>query len=343
MASRKIKKKTTLKDIAEKTGFSVSTVSQILNNKDNNYCSQKNKDLVFRIAKELNYQPNIGYRIMVGEKTNTVAIVCSNSIRLQESAYRELTLKLIGGLEEKGYASFVVTMCSDGGKNKEKLLELIGRGCSVFIFLGTPVAHNELEQMVVDRELNYISYDSHSFKRRINTNRNMATKKFIRNFIESGFAEFRLIFAPYSDVTENCLKVLYELFPNESPVALRNKYYRPLDKHHLFPKNALKHFYDLGFDMAKSLYKNEPEINAFVCINDYVASGVMGFLKKRGKLLGKDVAVSGYNCIDAFRLGLLPICSASINIDKICNLLIDNCFCDDDLDIACSPQIHIVG
>ena len=65
-----------LKSIACRCGLSVSTVSQILNGR-RNYCSEEQIARVRKLAAEMGYQPNIGYKIMVGEKTRTVAILFS--------------------------------------------------------------------------------------------------------------------------------------------------------------------------------------------------------------------------------------------------------------------------
>lgn len=47
----------TIKDIARRTGFSVTTVSLVLNNKAPNI-SKETKDIIFSAVKELNYRPN---------------------------------------------------------------------------------------------------------------------------------------------------------------------------------------------------------------------------------------------------------------------------------------------
>ena len=68
--------KVTLKHVAAAANLAVPTVSQILNGR-RNYCSEEQIARVRKLAAEMGYQPNIGYKIMVGEKTRTVAILFS--------------------------------------------------------------------------------------------------------------------------------------------------------------------------------------------------------------------------------------------------------------------------
>jgi DNA-binding LacI/PurR family transcriptional regulator len=107
-----------LKDIAEKAGVSITTVSRVLNNKSSNIpVSQNTKDRVKIIAKELNYQPNANARALVSNQTKIIALV------LPEDTGSFFN-KVIQGIEEfvkkKGYR---LILCTTGFEPPEKVIE----------------------------------------------------------------------------------------------------------------------------------------------------------------------------------------------------------------------------
>lgn len=67
----------TLKDIAEKTGLSVPTVSRILNPRNGHIpAKQETINKVKQIAKSINYTPNAQARSLATNKTGNIALIC---------------------------------------------------------------------------------------------------------------------------------------------------------------------------------------------------------------------------------------------------------------------------
>ena len=63
----------TLKDVAKASGLTVGTVSRVLNNRG--YISDKTREKVYQVMKELNYQPNEMARSLSKQKNNTIGII----------------------------------------------------------------------------------------------------------------------------------------------------------------------------------------------------------------------------------------------------------------------------
>lgn len=68
----------TLKDVANETGLTVSTVSRILNNRG--YISEKSRARVYAAMKKLNYQPNEAARSLIKRRTNTIGVIVPHII-----------------------------------------------------------------------------------------------------------------------------------------------------------------------------------------------------------------------------------------------------------------------
>ncbi|HHW22765.1 MAG TPA: LacI family transcriptional regulator [Clostridiaceae bacterium] len=66
-------KQVTIKEIAEKTGFSVNTVSRALSNRGE--IKKETADLIRQKAKEMGYLPNLLARGLSGKRTNTIGLI----------------------------------------------------------------------------------------------------------------------------------------------------------------------------------------------------------------------------------------------------------------------------
>ncbi len=64
---------TTLKDVAEKVGVSVTTVSRVLNGRG--AISEKTKARVYKVMKELNYSPNEMARSLSGKNSHLIGLI----------------------------------------------------------------------------------------------------------------------------------------------------------------------------------------------------------------------------------------------------------------------------
>lgn len=89
----------TLKDIADRVGISVPTVSKILNNKSQKCASEKTQDLVWQAVRALGYTPNIHARKVASisnvTKVNVIAIcMCREQELFFSNYYNDVLEKL---------------------------------------------------------------------------------------------------------------------------------------------------------------------------------------------------------------------------------------------------------
>lgn len=105
--------KTTIYQVAEKAGVSISTVSKVINNTGR--ISEETRKKVKRIMKELNFQPSVVASALTGKQTKTIGFLISD---ISNPFYAEVARKVENRSRELG---FHVMMCStDNEEEKEK-------------------------------------------------------------------------------------------------------------------------------------------------------------------------------------------------------------------------------
>lgn len=104
-----MKKKVTLRDIAEEAGVSVATVSYILNNRDDQCISEATRNKVLQIVNLYGYQLNFSAKAISGGKSNIVAIYLGHgSFALQRAENMLLVRRLAKHLKDSGLMLRVV-------------------------------------------------------------------------------------------------------------------------------------------------------------------------------------------------------------------------------------------
>lgn len=97
----------TLKDVAERVGVSITTVSRVLNGKGS--ISQKTKDRVFSAMKELDYFPNEMARSLSNKNSHLIGLIVPY---IDHAFFSVLTAAIEEACYEAGYKLF---FCTSGG------------------------------------------------------------------------------------------------------------------------------------------------------------------------------------------------------------------------------------
>jgi LacI family transcriptional regulator len=111
----------TIKDIAQATGFSVTTVSRALNGYDD--VSEHTRLIIRKTAEQLNYIPNILARTLVTKKSKTIGLLVSDLKR--ESSKDNFVFSVLCGVSEyvakKDYEMILLSTSTSRQKNKNFL------------------------------------------------------------------------------------------------------------------------------------------------------------------------------------------------------------------------------
>ena len=339
MANAVKSRRVTLKAVAQAAKVSLPTASQILNNKANNYCSEEKKRLVRRVAKELNYQPNFGYKVMCGHKTNTIALICSSSVTLAEEHIKDLLLSLMIKFEELGHSVYTSVMTASAKGNIDKINSLISRGCSGFVLLGAPYGSEAIEQIFIQNNLEYINYGLGT-KRRVVTDPSYAVKCYIEDLLRTGRDNFKLL-TTVGNSSFSRFDGLFQAFPDVKRKQLMDKYISPVEYESFKVHRDINILFNIGYVKTKAVFEADRTLQGIIYHSDYFALGGAKYLTEVGCRIGEDIKLYGYNNVNAVKLAPCPISTAYHDIDKFCKVITRQLFKNGEFEIIINPKVII--
>ncbi|HKM04180.1 MAG TPA: LacI family DNA-binding transcriptional regulator [Lachnospiraceae bacterium] len=105
----------TIKDVAERAGVSIATVSRIMNKPD--VVSEKTQKKVYKVMEELNYQPNAMARALQQKKSNIIGLV----LPMIDYAFFS---RLTDAIEEECHSYGYKLMLCKSGEHEEREKEM---------------------------------------------------------------------------------------------------------------------------------------------------------------------------------------------------------------------------
>lgn len=122
-----------IEDVAERAGVSVTTVSRVLNNRG--YISEKTRNKVYQVMKELNYQPNEMARALFRRKSNMIGLIIP---AVSHPFFSELAYYLEYYADQKGYKLLLCNSNRDIAKER-KYIEMLKKNQVDAIIMGSSV------------------------------------------------------------------------------------------------------------------------------------------------------------------------------------------------------------
>ena len=115
-------KRVTLKDLAEKTGFTINTVSRAL--KDKHDISRKTKEIVLKTAEVMGYVVDTAASSMRSGQTHTIAVIIGD---IANPFFGYLVRDIETVAKKSGYTIIIYNTSEDSEQEKEAILSAYGR------------------------------------------------------------------------------------------------------------------------------------------------------------------------------------------------------------------------
>lgn len=312
------KQKTTLKQVAELSGFSPASVSMILNNRLDVSFSEDTVRRVKEAADKLGYSRKAeaqGRQRSLGAKL--IAVLCPN---ISNPYYSTLVQSIEQAAWEKGFRILVFDTYRSASVEDQvlELLECADIGGLIFTILPQPTEHfaratRGLPTVVIGDKGSALSVDM------VEMDNFSAGVLIARHLIELGHERIAYISTTLDEVNSVRLKRLQgiqETFRSLCPqgrVLVRSRSIQPEEE-----LNDLHIEHRVGHELAKECLAASKvpgsafeALSAFVAVNDMVAYGVIDAIREEGLSVPEDFSVCGIDNI--FPSSLNPIALTTVD------------------------------
>lgn len=139
-------KKISLKDIAEAAGVSTALVSFVLNGKEKEYrVGEETAQRILKIAKDMNYQPNLAAKSLRSGKTKTIGLVVSD---ISNPFFSQLARVLEDEAAKQGYTVLFASSDEDTEKMNRVVANLINKGVDGLMIVPCENSENSIASLV---------------------------------------------------------------------------------------------------------------------------------------------------------------------------------------------------
>ncbi len=297
-----------LKDIAGKSGFSITTVSRALAGYSD--VNDQTRQQIIEIAYSLGYQPNMVARQLRARKTDTIGmIIPAYDHQLSEDFFSELLIGAGYAAAQLGYDLLVSAQTS--GDQMDAYRRIVGGNRVDGVLLARTYRHDP--RIAYLKSLNHpfvvsgrSSPDEDSDFPYIDVDSQLGIKMMVNHLTGLGHQRLALLLPP-----EDVAYTPYRLDGYKAGLAEANLPYR---EDYVIYSNLRRKG---GCQAAHYLLDQHPEITAIVASNDPMALGAMQAAQERGLRVGTDIAITGFDDISAAEYANPPLSTVRQPIHEI--------------------------
>ncbi|MET0437266.1 MAG: LacI family DNA-binding transcriptional regulator [Devosia sp.] len=298
-----------LKDIADRTGFSVNTVSLAL--RQSPRIPEETSILIREAAAELNYLPNHVAKSLVSRETKTIGLVLTD---ITNPALTQVAQAVEMLLSERGYSTLFATSNNDLDEEK-RVIEMF-RSRQVDGMLIYPRSHRELDHIRRLRQANYpvvlLVGDPDAGIDAVCIDERRGAYRAVRHLIDIGHSRIAII--DTSNAKGNLEK-------RDGYNQAHKEAGLPVDTELL--ADPLGNSVIRGYWAMDRLMSMPVRPTAVFAANDSLAIGALRWTQKNNLRVPKDVAIIGFDNIEFAEHAATPISSVKYEVDMVTELAVE--------------------
>ena len=306
----------TIKDIARLSGYSIGTVSRVINNKAD--VSQEARQRIEHVIRDLNFQPNSNARQLKNSSPSGITVI----VRGMNNSFLVSILEELQFRMREHRENVSVQFLDETEDEVSAAVQLLSTAKPKgFIFLGgsTESFRSSFDEItvpcvLVTGDASSLGYENLSS---FTTDDFSASAFALSKLIELGHKEIGIIGGypvPYPE--DNSTRRIDGALSAIEAAGLRfdrDTDYEPC------PFSLQD-----GYDAAERLLKRRPSITGIFAVSDTVAFGAMRYLADSGRSVPGDVSVIGYDGIDSTSFSHPRLSTVRQNVEELASRSVDD-------------------
>lgn len=276
-----------LKDIADATGKSITTVSRALNNYDD--VSEDTKALVNKVAKELGYSPNTWAQRLQKQHTDTLGLIIPTfGPRFSDPFFSELLAGIGNRAAQLGYDMLVSTRAPGEEEKAAYRAAIQGRRVDGFVLVRTR-RQDERVTCLQESDFPFVAFGRAEEKLDfpyVDEDGTRGMRSLVRHLTELGHKKIACIAPP-----PELMFAHYRLQGFKDGLAEAGI---PADDTPILIGDLTQRG---GYEQASKLLNSASPPTAIAACNDLMAFGAMSAAQERGLIVGKDISITGFDDI----------------------------------------------
>lgn len=302
----------TIKDLAAQTGYSVGTVSRVLNNQP--HVSDLAREIILKAAEESGFQLNENARQLKQQQSNSLLVVCKGR---SNELFDALLLAIQSRVADTQY-TLIVDYIDESADEVRRALQLCReKKPQGILFLGGNQDHfqESFHQISVPCVLVTSSAADLSFENlsSVTSDDALAAAMAIEGLLELGHENVVVIggHRTYSDITrlryEGCIRAF-----REKGISFREEQYE-----------TARFTFEEGYRAAKALLERNPHFTALFAMSDVMALGAIRALTDAGKRVPEDVSVIGFDGLQIGEYTLPRLSTVAQSVEQLARRSMD--------------------
>ncbi|MBA4276504.1 LacI family DNA-binding transcriptional regulator [Flavobacterium sp.] len=277
-------KETTLKEIAETLGISITTVSKALKNYPD--VSEKTRKAVVALADELNYTPNSFAVNLRTKESKTIGLIIPEVVH---HFFSNVINGIIAEAEKKGYLVIILQSNESLELEKKQVALLVNKRVDGIIMSLSNESNNDFHiKEILRKEIPFVQFDKISKlipSSKVIINDQKAAMEAVQHLIDKG-----------------CKKIAHIRGPENPQNAIDRfiGYKKALEKNGIPYDSKLVYTcknvtFEEGVEFAKQIVEDHPDVDGIFVITDLVAVGVLAYFNEKEIQVPNQIAVIGFS------------------------------------------------